>query len=161
MPGICKCANLPAMPREDFNFHTTLRVRYAEIDHQGVVFNAHYLTYFDVGHTEYMRKIRYQYVERVKETQVDFHLVKSVVNYRQPIPFDTEIDVWVRTSRIGRTSFTVSYEIHSHGEEDLLASGETVMVTVNLADHRPVPVPDDFVEQVEEFEGHPVRETQA
>lgn len=38
-----------------YNFHYPLRVRWAEVDRQGIVFNGHYLTYFDVGITEYWR----------------------------------------------------------------------------------------------------------
>src|SRR5262245_22519326 len=42
-----------AMAKKDFRFVHRLRVRWAEVDRQGIVFNGHYLTYFDVGVTEY------------------------------------------------------------------------------------------------------------
>ena len=141
------------MARSDFKFHHTMRVRYAEIDAQGVVFNAHYLTYFDVGHTEYMRAAGIGYAAEVDETGIDFHLAKSVVEYKQPIKFDRLFDVCVRVARIGTSSMTNLFEIHGHGEDDLLASGETILVAANLATHRPVPVPDSFVRQVRAFEG--------
>lgn len=141
------------MARSDFKFYHTMRVRYAEVDAQGVVFNAHYLTYFDVGHTEYMRATGIQYAADVERTGIDFHLVKSLVEYRQPIKFDQLIDVCVRVARIGNTSMTNLFEIHAHGEDDLLASGETVLVAAELATHTPVPVPDHFADQVRAFEG--------
>src|SRR5690606_20149900 len=46
------------MQQEDFRFSTSLRVRWAEVDMQGIVFNGHYLTYADVGITEYFRALR-------------------------------------------------------------------------------------------------------
>ncbi|MFN3230586.1 MAG: acyl-CoA thioesterase [Alphaproteobacteria bacterium] len=141
------------MARADFKFHHTIRVRYAEIDAQAVVFNAHYLTYFDVGHTEYMRATGIQYADSVAETGIDFHLVTSTVDYRQPIKFDQLIDVCVRVSRIGNTSMTNLFEIHAHDSDDLLASGQTVLVSANLATHRPVPVPEDFAARIRAFEG--------
>lgn len=142
------------MARSDFKFFHTLRVRYAEVDAQGVVFNAHYLTYFDVGHTEYMRASGYDYSGEVAQTGCDLHLVKSIVEYRQPVLFDQEIDVCVRTARIGRTSFTVGYEIHAAGEDNLFTSGEAVMVCADLATHKPVPVPATMIACMRDFEGH-------
>lgn len=43
--------------REEFWFHFPFRVRYSEVDAQAVVFNAHYLTYFDTAITEYFRAL--------------------------------------------------------------------------------------------------------
>ena len=50
------------MKRKIYKFFHTLRVRYAEVDAQGIVFNSHYLTYFDCAITEYYRKIKYNYI---------------------------------------------------------------------------------------------------
>lgn len=141
------------MPRQDFKFHHRIRTRYAEVDAQGVVFNAHYLTYFDVAHTEYMRATGYDYKGEVARSGLDFHLVRSVVEYRQPIVFDQQIDVCVRAARVGRTSITNLFEIHAAGVDDLLASGETVMVCADLATHRPVPVMPSFLEAMRRIEG--------
>ena len=47
------------MSREQFNFHYSFRIRYSEVDAQGIVFNAHYLTFFDTAMTEYLRHINY------------------------------------------------------------------------------------------------------
>jgi acyl-CoA thioester hydrolase len=141
------------MARADFRFSHRIRIRYAEVDAQGVVFNAHYLTYFDVGHTEYMRAMGYDYKGEVARTGLDFHLVKSVVEYRQPLLFDQLVDVCVRAARIGRTSVTNLFEIHPADSDDLLASGETVMVCADLAIHRPVPVMASFLDAMRRFEG--------
>ncbi len=141
------------MAREDFRFSHRIRVRYAEVDAQGVVFNAHYLTYFDVGHTEYMRAMGYDYKTEVARSGLDFHLVKSVVEYRQPLVFDQDVDVCVRAARVGRTSITNLFEIHPAGGDSLLASGETVLVCADLATHRPVPVMASFLEAMKRFEG--------
>jgi acyl-CoA thioester hydrolase len=118
-----------------------------------VVFNAHYLTYFDVSHTEYMRAAGFDYAGEVARTGLDFHLAKSVVEYRQPIRFDQLIDVCVRMARVGRTSVTNLFEIHAQDADDLLASGETVMVCADLSTHRPVPVMPALIEALSRFEG--------
>jgi acyl-CoA thioester hydrolase len=80
------------MKRDQFKFFQELRIRYAEVDSQGIVFNAHYLTYFDTAITEYMRNINYDYHTLVSRRGLDFHLIKSTVEYLKPIGFDEIIE---------------------------------------------------------------------
>jgi acyl-CoA thioester hydrolase len=140
-----------------FLFSFPFRVRYSEVDLQGVVFNAHYLTYFDTALTEFMRHVGYDYLGRAEETGTDFHTVRSVVDYLAPIRFDQRIDVFVRVGRLGRSSLTFELEIRSPGEDRALARGEIVWVTVDRANHRPVAVPDDMAALFEAHERRPLR----
>jgi acyl-CoA thioester hydrolase len=141
------------MARSDFNFFHPMRVRYSEIDNQGVVFNAHYLTYLDVGHTEYMRAMDYDYAQAVKDTGVDFHLAKATVEYKQPLYFDTEFDVGIRVARLGNASITLVFEIFKANTDELMACGEKIDVCVILEGHKPVRIPDGFRKAMEDFEG--------
>lgn len=141
------------MARSDFRFHHPFRVRYSEVDQQGVVFNAHYLTYFDTAITEYFRALPYDYMGQVRRTGTDYHTVRSVVEYKQPIHFDQEIDVCVRAARIGRSSLTLALEIHPKGVDDLLASGEIVWVNTDQTAHKSVPLPEELVERLRAKEG--------
>ena len=59
------------LTKPEFKFFTTIRVRYAEVDLQGIVFNAHYLTYIDTAITEYFRAIGYTYLDFVKKYSMD------------------------------------------------------------------------------------------
>ena len=93
------------MKRQDFRFFFPFRVRYSEVDGQSVVFNAHYLTYFDTAITEYFRWLGYDYAGEVKQSGVDFHTAKSLVEYKAPIRFDQEIEVGVRVGHIGNHEF--------------------------------------------------------
>ena len=70
-----------------------------EIDGQGVVFNAHYLTYFDTTITEYFRALGYDQYADAKQTGEDFHVVKSVIEYKAPARFDWELDIGARVTR--------------------------------------------------------------
>ena len=127
--------------RSEFWFFFPLRVRYAEVDQQGIVFNAHYLTYFDVGITEYFRALGYDYTSQPARTGTDFHVVKSLVEYKAPVRFDEEIEVAVRTARLGRTSLTFGLAIFGKSEEELRATGEIVYVNADQATHKAVPIP--------------------
>src|SRR4051812_24174408 len=89
------------MSRDQFWFFFPFRVRYSEIDGQGVVFNAHYLTYFDTSITEYFRALGYDQYADSRKTGIDFHVVKSLIEYKAPVLFDWELEVGVRVARIG------------------------------------------------------------
>ena len=128
------------MTRDQFNFFHAFRVRYSEIDGQGVVFNAHYLTFYDTAITEYFRALGYDQYSHAKKTGVDFHVVKSVVEYKAPIPFDAEIEVGARVARIGSSSITFELAIFLKDSANLMATGEIVWVNTDQSTHRPAPI---------------------
>lgn len=74
-------------------FSFSLRVRYAETDAQGIVFNANYLMYFDVAVTEYFRWAGIPYAQFVEEHGLDFHVVHAELDYKAPARFDDEIRI--------------------------------------------------------------------
>jgi len=130
--------------REQFWFHFPFRVRYSEVDAQAVVFNAHYLTYFDTAITEYFRALGYDYLGEVARTGIDVHTVRSVVEYKAPIRFDEDIDVCVRVARIGRSSINLALAIFAKGSDDLRATGEIVWVATDQKTHQSVAVTEDL-----------------
>lgn len=145
------------MPRADFDFCFPFRVRYSEIDKQGIVFNSHYLTYFDTAITEYFRALPYDYMAQVETTGTDFHTVRTVVDYVAPIYFDQDIEVHVRTARLGRSSATFSLEIHPAAQDKLLAAGEVIWVNADQSTNKSAPLPEPFVNKVVAKEGAKVK----
>jgi acyl-CoA thioester hydrolase len=130
------------MRRADFPFAFPFRIRYSEIDGQSIVFNAHYLTFFDTTITEFMRWLGYDYAGEVKKTGLDFHTVKTLVEYKAPIHFDEEIEVAVRAARIGRSSLAFALAIFGKTGDDLRATGEVVWVFTDQKSRATLPVPD-------------------
>ena len=130
--------------REEFWFHFPFRVRYSEVDAQAVVFNAHYLTYFDTAITEYFRALGYDYLGEVARTGIDFHTVKSVVEYKAPIRFDEDIEVCVRVARIGRSSINLALAIFAKGSDAVRATGEIIWVATDQTTHQSVAVTDEL-----------------
>ena len=128
------------MSRSDFDFAYRARVRYADIDMQGVMFNAVYLAYFDTAITEFFRSRSFDFAQQARQSGIDFHVVRALVEYKQAIRHDAQIDVLVRIPRIGTSSITFLLEIHPTGEESLMTSGEIVYVHTDQTTHRPVPV---------------------
>jgi acyl-CoA thioester hydrolase len=141
------------MARSDFAFSHPLRVRWAEVDRQGIVFNGHYLTYFDVGITEYWRAIGYPYPDALLKQGSDTFAVKATIEYNAPARYDDLLDVLVRVGRIGRTSLQFLLEIHC-GEAQLI-SGELIYVNADADTRKPAPVPGFLREAIVRFERIP------
>jgi acyl-CoA thioester hydrolase len=140
------------MARADFRLAHPMRVRWAEVDRQGIVFNGHYLMYFDCGITEYWRAIGTPYPEGLAEHGSDLYVVKATVEYHGSAEYDDMIEVCVRVASIGRSSVRFAIEIH-RGEARLV-SGEVVYVNADPATRKSAPVPGFLREAIARFEGH-------
>lgn len=141
------------MARMDYRFFHLLRVRWAEVDRQGIVFNGHYLTYFDIGVTEYWRAIGYPYPDGLAKHGSDLYVVKATIEYHASAVYDDMLDIGMRCARIGRSSMRFLPEIY-RGEE-LLVSGELVYVNADPATKQSAPVPEFLREAIVAFERIP------
>ena len=88
-------------------FHHRIRVRYAEVDGQGVVFNAHWMTYFDETCTRFVESWGFGADYWINE--FDVMLVKAVLEWSGPARFDEWIDIVVEPVRLGTKSFDLRY----------------------------------------------------
>jgi acyl-CoA thioester hydrolase len=95
-------------------FRFTQRVRYHECDPQGVVFNANYLTYFDVTMTELWRELGGY--EAMVEAGVDMVVAEARILYRSPLRFDDEFVAEVEVGPLGETSMTAEILLAHVGE---------------------------------------------
>src|SRR5947209_11834648 len=87
-----------------------LRVRYGECDPQGVVFNAHFLAYFDIGITELCRAAFGSYQAMV-DRGVDMVVAEARLRYHRPAHFDDELTLEIAVTRLGTTSITTRYRV--------------------------------------------------
>ena len=111
-------------------FRYYLRVRYQECDAQHVVFNARYGDYIDQACFEFLRAALPRPHDAMDGT-FESQTVRQVVEWKAPARFDDVLEVSVRTSRLGTTSFVLSFEIRRAGETDPLVTSETTYVHVD------------------------------
>ncbi len=138
------------MAKADFRFSHRIRVRYAEIDGQMVVFNSRYLEYADIAVTEYWRAVALR--DHPGWAGLEFHVARAVVEFKAPIRFDEELDLCARTTRIGRSSMTIFVEIHGANADDLRAEIEIVNVHVDLTTGKSQPMPDWIGDTIRAFD---------
>ena len=140
------------MKRTDFYFTYTFRVRYAEVDAQGIVFNAHYLTYFDCAITEYYRELKYNYASEVKKNNKDFHVIRTIIDYKKTILFDQLIDACIKTSKIGYSSIAFDVGLFEHKKKTMLALGNIVQVYTDQINMRSTQLPEMLIKKIKKFE---------
>jgi len=139
--------------REDFHFNHPFRVRYAEIDGQKFVFNAHYLTYFDTAITEYFRWLPFDYLKHIEQTGCDFHTARALVEYKAPIRFDEKINVFIRTFRVGRSSLVFAIAIYVENEDQPRATGEVIWVHTDQETGKSTPLYPGLVALIQKRDG--------
>ena len=135
-----------------FRFFYPVQVRYVETDQQGHVFFGHYLTYFDVALTEYLKAIDYSY-DRFLKAGVDFFYVETLCQYHDRAFFDDILHVHARVGKIGNSSFTFEFGIFEPVSKRFIANGHIVAVAVDPSTSTPTPVHDGFRQAVSRFEG--------
>lgn len=129
-------------------FSHRLRVRYAECDQQGVVFNAHYFAYFDVAMTEFWRTAVGPWDEMVRSGS-DMVVAEAKARFFAPARFDDEIDLEVSVTRLGSTAMTLRTEVLREGE--LLVEGDMRYVCVDVAAKEKKPIPDEVRRGLEPY----------
>jgi len=116
-----------------------LRPRYAEVDQQGVVFNAHWLTYFDDACTRFFESLGWDPKEAFFG-DFDFMIVKAVLEWEGPAGFDEVVDIEVAPTRLGTKSFDLRYRASVDGRP--ACEGVITYVSVKPSTHESTPIPD-------------------
>ena len=114
------------MTRTEFRFFDRLRVRWAEIDAQKIVFNGHYLMYFDTALAAYWRALALPYAQSMEALGGDLFVRKATVEYLASARYDDMLDIGMRCARIGNSSILFSGAVFL--QDRLLVSGELVYV---------------------------------
>jgi YbgC/YbaW family acyl-CoA thioester hydrolase len=127
------------MKRQDFRFFHRLRVRWAEVDMQKIVFNAHYLMYVDTAVTDYWRALGFPYQETMHQLGGDLYVKKATVEFHASAQMDDRLDVGMKCARIGNSSILFSAGIF-RGDQ-LLITSELVYVFADPATQTSRPVP--------------------
>jgi len=121
-----------------FHFKIQIPIRFADIDALGHVNNAIYLTYFEIARSAYWAEI-------IEWDWKLFGIIirKSVVEYLKPIILSDDIYAYVRTSKIGNSSFELDYILvkNVNGSEEICTTGQTLCVSLDHTDQKPTQIP--------------------
>jgi len=132
---------------QDFSFKHRIKVRWVEVDPQQVVFNGHYLTYFDTAMSEYWRAVGQPYPEGFNFFGGEVFIRRNTIEYHAPAKLDDWLDIGIRCDRIGNSSITMAWAVWTQGR--LLVTGESVYVFTILNTAKPTAVPAGLRQQIE------------
>lgn len=123
----------------NFTYKTPIHIRFSDMDAFGHVNNAIYLTYFEIARGDYWRNI----IEW-DWNEMGIILGRSEIDYKKPITLDDEIVCYIRTSRVGNSSFDVEYilmRIKEDGKEEICTTGKTVCISYDYKAGKSMPIP--------------------
>lgn len=140
------------MTRPGYAFSTRIKVRYAEVDAQRIVFNSRYLEYADVAVTEFWEWSGLDDLGPAWTT-AEFHVRHTEIDYLIPFAMGDEIEAFVRIERIGTTSLTQRFELCHAVTGDLHCAIEMVIVHVGELGGRPTPIAGEVRAALERLAG--------
>lgn len=125
---------------EGFQFTFPVRVIFRDLDYFGHVNNATYLTYLESARIAFWEQLTKQ--KGLKG--LNFILASASINYKSPAYFGDELEIGVRVSSVGNSSFKLYYEIREKGSGRLVATAETVQVMFDYEKNQKISIPDDL-----------------
>jgi len=126
---------------------TNIRVRYKDTDRMGVVYYGNYLTFFEVGRSEYMRELGFPYSE-LEGKGYTLVVTEAAAKYHGNVGYDSIVTVKTAITELKRVTMRFDYEIISE-ENNLLVTGHTVHACLNSS-LKPIRMPADMIKKMEE-----------
>ena len=120
----------------DFAYRHRLAVRFRDCDAMGHVNHAVYFTYLEQCRLTFWREVT---GEPSPHTRVI--IARAECDYRAPAKFGDELEVGLRIGAIGRSSFTLVYEVTDAASGRVVAEGKTVMISYDYAAAKSIPLP--------------------
>ena len=135
----------------EYTFETTFDPRYRDLDVNGHVNQAVYLSYLEQARTKYWAE-----VVGIRHDTAPVAMVRQEIEYSAPITLDQEVTVAQRITGMGRTSFQIEYEVRADG--DPVAEASIVLLALDRETGEATPIPDDWREPIAAHEGLEDRE---
>ena len=134
-----------------FRFYQPIVVRYGDLDPQGHVNNAKYLTYLEHARIGYIQHLDLWDGKSFQD--VGIILADVQVSFKKPILWQQQIQVGVRVIRLGNKSFDFDYAIEDSLSKSLHATGKTVQVAFDYHKSETISIPDNWRKTISAFEG--------
>jgi acyl-CoA thioester hydrolase len=126
-------------------FAMPVAVRFRDIDGMGHVNNAVYFTYVEHARTEYLMQV----MGAKRMDEVDWIVATAQLAFKRPVAYGDPIEVRVRPTKVGTTSFTLGYQIVDTKDGSLVAEGETVIVMFDYGKRAKKPIPEAVRKRLE------------
>jgi acyl-CoA thioester hydrolase len=123
------------------------RVRYGETDQMGVVYHGNYAQYFEMGRTEWLRKIGFSY-KQMEADGIMLPVISLSINYKKSACYDDLIKVKTKLVKRPTVKIEFDYEILNENDE-ILTTGNSVLVFMDVHKNRPTKCPNYILDQLQ------------
>jgi acyl-CoA thioester hydrolase len=130
---------------EGFAFSTSVRVRFAETDAQGIAHHASFVVWLEVARVAYLERHAGGY-QAIRDRGIEALTTEVWLRYHRAAYFDEVLTIWVRCRDLRGARFTYEYRIEREGEP--VADGYSRHATVDRETYRPTRVPDWLAEAI-------------
>ncbi len=136
----------------EIKFFHPIEVRYGDLDPQGHLNNAKYLTYFEQARIRYFIKLGL-FTPGQSFMDVGVIMAESKVTYHAPVEYGTPVKAGACTCRLGNKSMTVKQSIVHAETNEVFASGYVILVAFDYHTQKTIPIPDEMRKKISLFEG--------
>ena len=134
----------------DFHFYHLIEVRYGDLDPQGHVNNAKFLTYMEQARIFYLKQLKLW--EGGSFLNLGIILADVQITFKKAVQFGDPIRVGVRISHVGNKSMTSEYQLEDERDGSLFATGSSVLVAYDYHSKRSVPIPEEWRKAIAQYE---------
>ncbi len=134
-----------------YRYSHLIQVRYGDLDPQGHVNNARYMTYMEQARVGYI-----QHLGLWKGGSfMDFGIIlaEAQITFKAPILYGQQVQVGVRVTRLGNKSLTMDYLLEEGHTGEEFATGSSILVAYDYREGSTIPIPDDWRQTIVSFEG--------
>ena len=135
-----------------FNFFHPIEVRYGDLDPQGHVNNAKFVTYFESGRVQYVQSLGF-FAKGQSFLEIGVILADLQITFLAPILWGTPVQVGVRTTQLGSKSLHMEQCIVNREDNTVFTTGKAVLVAFNYHHGKSIPIPADWRQKISDFEG--------
>lgn len=132
-----------------FENTTKIRVRYGETDQMGYMYYGNYAEFYEVGRVEMLRSLGLTY-SGMEQSGIMMPVLELKCKYLKPALYDEEICVKVIMDKMPGIRIHFRYEL-SNNKGELINTGETLLVFINMKTNRPCLPPQDFIDRLLPF----------
>jgi len=131
-----------------FESKMNFRVRYCETDQMGVVHHGNYAQYFEMGRIEWLRNFKLSY-KKMEEDGMGLPVVNLQTNFLKPLYYDDELTLVTELKELPTAKIIFTYKLFRG--QDLMSTGETTLVFVDMVRNRPIKAPSYFLELLNSY----------
>jgi len=126
------------------------KIKLHETDAAGLLFFSNQFKLVHDAYEALLETIGFGFAELIKNKNYFLPIVHAEADYKKPMFVDDVIEIQVKVSKVGTTSFSFKYDL-INTQKEIVGTATTVHVTMDKASQTKIPLPDDMRSKIEDL----------